>query len=149
MEKNEMLNKQTQIEQKYEELEKAFFEFISLIDIDQYCLEEAEESEDKFEALLRLDPDCIFFDDGRESREYDNFAHKHWLLQQQWLMLDEVLKSGDDKKAAHRNKKQVEMLIRRIRELKHESQKVIEKEQQVINMADDGLKLLDELSAAL
>ena len=145
MDKNELMKKQEQIDEKYEELKKDYLEFIRLIDIDESYLEESEESEDKFEALWRLDYDCYNFNDGKESREYDNFEHKYWLLQQLWLTLDEVIKGGDDNKAAHRNKKQIEILITSIRRIKHESQEVIKKEQQVIYMADDGLKLLDEL----
>lgn len=149
MDKNELLKQQELIDEKYEEFKKAYLEFIRFIDIDESYLEEAEESEDKFEALWQLDYDCYNFNDGKENREYDNFEHKYWMLQQLWLMLDEVIKCGDDKKAAHRNKKQIEVLITSIRHYKHESQEVIEKEQQVIDMADDGLKLLEELRNSL
>ena len=114
-----------------------------------FDFDEIGEDEDEFETLLYLDYDCYNFNDGKESREYDNFTHKYWLIQQLWLMLDEIIKGGDDQKAVHRNKKQIELIITGIRRLKHESKAVIEKENEVICMADDGLKLLDELRNSL
>lgn len=67
------------------------------------------------------------------------------MIQQHQLLLDEITKDGDDRKAYHRNKKQIELLIRNTRWLKHESERVIEKENKVIAMANDELKFLDEL----
>ena len=77
--------------------------------------------------------------------EYNNFEHIYRLIQQHQLIIEEITKSGDDRKAHHRNKKQIELLIRNTRWLKHESERVIEKENEVIAMANDELKFLDEL----
>lgn len=146
MDKNELLEEQELIiGKKFEEFKKAYCEFIKNVDIDIYFDNFDEIDVEYFELLWNLDPENFNFNDGKELREYNNFEHIYWLIQQHQLILDEITKGGDDIKAHHRNKKQIELLIRNTRWLKHESERVIEKENEVIAMANDELKFLDEL----
>lgn len=146
MDKNELLEEQEFIiGKKFEEFKKAYCEFIKNVDIDIYFDNFDEIDVEYFELLWNLDPKNFNFNDGKGLREYNNFEHIYWLIQQHQLILDEMTKGGDDRKAHHRNKKQIELLIRNTRWLKHESERVVEKENEVIAMANDELKFLDEL----
>ena len=49
----------------------------------------------------------------------------------------------DDKKAIHRNNKGMETLVTSIRGIKHESETVIEREQELIKEVNVALKFLD------
>ena len=149
MDKNELLEEQEFIIwKKFEEFKKAYCEFIKNIDIGIYFdeFDEIDEIEvEDFELLWNFDSENFNYNGGKELREYNNFEHIYWLIQQHQLLLDEITKGGDERKAYHRNKKQIELLIRNTRWLKHESERVIEKENEVIAMANDELKFLDEL----
>lgn len=68
-----------------------------------------------------------------------------WVYERIVSMIDEATDVGDDKKKAHRAKRDVEMLITSVRKIKKESCEIIEKEQQVISETNAALDLLDSL----
>ena len=115
MDKNELLEVQEFIIwKKFEEFKKAYCEFIKSVDIGIYFdeFDEIDEIEvEDFELLWNLDSENFNFNGGKELREYNNFEHIYRLIRQHQLILDEITKGGDDRKAHHRNKKQLNFLL--------------------------------------
>ena len=79
------------------------------------------------------------------ARRFDNLQNLMWVYERIVAMIDEATEVGDDKKKAHRAKKNVETLITSVRKIKRESNEIIEQEQQVINETNAALNLLDAI----
>lgn len=81
----------------------------------------------------------------KDARHYDNLQNLMWVYERIVTMIDEVTAVGDDKKKAHRAKKDVETLITSVRKIKRGSNEIIEQEQQVISETNAALGLLDAI----
>ena len=92
-----------------------------------------------------IDYEELIFNDAKDMRYFENLESTSWMLKQVLEIIDEYIGAGDDKKKAHRAKKEIEMLITSMRGIRKESKEIMEREQQVINEADLALKLLDQL----
>ena len=81
----------------------------------------------------------------KNARHFDNIQNLMWVYERIVAMIDEAMDVGDDKKKAHRAKKDVETLITSVRKIKRESNEIIEQEQQVISETNAALDLLDAI----
>ena len=100
-----------------------------------------EDTEDK----SKIDYSELIFNDAKNERYFDNLQCTSWMLEQIIEVIEEFTDAGENKKKAHRVRKELEMLVASLRRIKKESKEVIKHEQQVIGEVDLAIELLAQL----
>ena len=88
-----------------------------------------------------IDFDELEWDDG-DIRSIELLENSIWIYERILSTIDDHQNAGDDKKAIHRNNKNAETLVTSIRGIKHESETVIQQEQEMIKEANEALEFL-------
>ncbi len=80
--------------------------------------------------------------EGDDLRGFEILEKTIWIFGKIISTIDDRHNSGDDKKAIHRNKKNAETLVTSFREIKHESEAIILREQELIKEVNEALDFL-------
>ena len=100
-----------------------------------------EELIDIYGAKENLDFDELEWESD-DLRGFEILEKTIWIFEKIISTIDDRQNSGDDKKAIHRNKKNVETLVSSFRGIKHESEAIILREQELIKEANEALEFL-------
>lgn len=85
------------------------------------------------------------WNDAKDQRYFDILNHKIWVVENIISMIDKINDVNGDKKKQHIAKRLIESLDTEFRRIKKESNKLIEREQQMVNDVDSALGILDEI----
>lgn len=110
---------------------------------------ECDEEADTYEAIISLDRDEIYFNDATQELKFDNYDIKILALNDMIQIIDSIIKECDNKNQMHQNKIEIEEWIREFRQMKKRSRKVIEEEESVLKLAEEKLKILEDIRTDL
>ena len=149
MNKNELLKIKEQLEAEYNSTLEEFYEFFIRTDYyGEYC-----EGNIEKEAVIKHledddfgdDFDELFFYNGEEQRQYDNYQNRLNIFSCLYQIIDEIIISGQKAKTNNGWKENLEKAEFFLDVYKEVSERIIEREKALIESCTKGLKIIDEI----